>query len=95
MGYFKVIHQQQNAHSWNKKSIGIEQPFLDNVAGGKRNAREGDTHENQFEGQTLRIKYGSQDIRKTRYFRALMCYLVALWKSPFLLSFFWGSNISA
>ena len=63
---------------WNKKSIGTEQPFLESVAGAKRNTKEGDTCENQFEGEILRIKSGRQDVKKPRFFRALMCYLVAL-----------------
>lgn len=41
----------------NKKSTGAEQPFLENEPGMKRNTKEGDTCENQFEGQILRIKY--------------------------------------
>lgn len=41
----------------NKKSTGTEQPCLENVPGVKRNTKEGDTCENQFEGQILRIKY--------------------------------------
>lgn len=77
---------------WNKKNIGTEQPFLENVAGGKRNIWEEDTCENQFEGQILRIKYDNQDIRKPRFFRALMCYLVALMEITLPSSIFWGKQ---
>lgn len=48
MGYFKVIHQHQNAHrmeqiGWNEKGTADRASNLENTVDGKRNVREG-TH---------------------------------------------------